>query len=249
MNPVVVVPPMSNREFIETHAMAGRIGLAGGPSLSSKMIQLAERRVDASDAEPSLWSHAFLFQGKRVDGHHWVIESDMEIHRRHIRLGVQENRIDKLCDPQVYSSLAILDFGLTPEQTNALLAEGLEMVAGRIRYSIRELIGTLVALRHPQFRTQDNILARERSCYCSAFVHHVFNRIGIDLAPGLGGKNSTPEDISRTPVPHTTYLMRAERTPDYPITNLKRRVKTAVRKVAGKRPSGPPRAGSDPTGG
>lgn len=234
MNPLVAVPQMSNREFIETYAKAGRIGLAGGPSLSSMMIQLAERHVDDTKLEPSLWSHAFLFQGRRVDGHHWVIESDIEIHRRHIRLGVQENRIDKLCDPKVYSSLAILDFDLTNEQTDALLSEGLDMVSGRVRYSIRELIGTLVALKHTKIRSGDNLLAREQSCYCSAFVHHVFSKIGMDLAPGMGGKNSTPEDISRTPVPHTTYLMRAEHTPDYPIIDLKRRVRSVVQKAKEK---------------
>ena len=234
MNPIEIVPPMPNREFIEKYAQAGRIGLAGGPSLSSKLIQSAERHVDDVKHRPSLWSHAFLFQGRRADGHHWVIESDMEIHRRNIRLGVQENRIDKLCDPRIYSSLAILDFGLTPEQTNALLSEGLDMVAGRVRYSLRELIGTLVALKRPETRADDNILAREQSCYCSAFVHHVFAKIGINLAPGTSGKNSTPEDISRTPVPHTTYLMRAEKTPNYPINTLKRRVRIAVRKAARK---------------
>ena len=235
MNPIEIVPLMSNRDFIEKYAQAGRIGLAGGPSLSSKLIQRAERHVGSAKHRPSLWSHAFVFQGRRVGGHHWVIESDVEIHRRNIRLGVQENRIDKLCDPKIYSSLAILDFGLTAEQTNELIAEGLDMVARRVRYSLRELIGTLIALRHPERRPDGNLLAREQSCYCSAFVHHVFARIGIDLAPGMSIKNSTPEDISRTSIPHTTYLMRAEKTPNYPITVLKRRIRIGVRKVARKR--------------
>ncbi len=48
-------------------------------------------------------------------------------------------------------------------------------------------------------------------------------------------KNSTPEDISRTSIPHTTYLLRAEKTPNYPITALKRRIRIGVRKVARKR--------------
>ncbi len=39
--------------------------------------------------------HAFLFQGARHDGHHWVIESDLQINRKHIKLGVQ-SRISSL---------------------------------------------------------------------------------------------------------------------------------------------------------
>ena len=51
---------------------------------------------------------------------------------------------------------------------------------------------------------------RERSLFCSAFVTHVFRRVAVDLAPGLNDKHTTPEDISRTPVPHETFLLRCE---------------------------------------
>jgi len=77
------------------------------------------------------WSHAFLFQGQRDDGHYWVIESDLEVHRKHIRLGAQENRTTKYFDEEVYSTLAVLDFGLSGEQVSILLREGLELVASR----------------------------------------------------------------------------------------------------------------------
>ena len=43
--------------------------------------------------------------------------------------------------------------------------------------------------------------------YCSGFVQYVFTRAGIDLAPGIHASHGTPEDISRTPVPHATYLL------------------------------------------
>ena len=46
--------------------------------------------------------------------------------------------------------------------------------------------------------------------YCSAFVQHLFRKTGIELAPGVHGKNTTPEDISRTPVPHVTYVLERE---------------------------------------
>jgi hypothetical protein len=159
-----------------------------------------------------LWSHVFLFQGQRLDGHHWVIESDLQIHRKHIQLGVQENRISKYFDEHLYTSLAVLDLGLTEAQVACLLCEGLDLVASRARYSLRELFGTLIALRRPELRARSNVLARERSLYCSALLQHVFRKAGLDLAPGVDLKNTTPEDIARTPVPHITYLLRRDAT-------------------------------------
>ena len=93
----IVVTGLSNSEFLQRYAMPGRIGLSGGSSLIDKVITRAERHVDAEERW-SLWSHAFLFQGQRHDGHHWVIESDLQIDRKHIRLGVQENRVSKYQD-------------------------------------------------------------------------------------------------------------------------------------------------------
>ncbi|MGO9110048.1 MAG: hypothetical protein ACLP9L_12520 [Thermoguttaceae bacterium] len=209
MNKVAIVPPMSNREFLEKYAQPGRVGLAGGSGMIDKTIRQAERLID-QELQPSQWSHAFLFEGRRADGQHWVIESDLEIHSKHIRLGVQENRITKFLDEKCYPCLAVLDFCLTPEQTTALLGEGLEMVASHVRYSIRELAGTFVRLRRPELRAQDNPLSRKKSLFCSAFVTLVFRKIAVDLAPGLNEKHTTPEDISRTPVPHETFLLRRD---------------------------------------
>jgi len=100
-----------------------------------------------------------------------------------------------------------LDFGLTEAQSQMILSEGLRMVALRAVYSLRELIGTAIALRHPRFRSHHNHLARRKSMYCSGFVQYVFARGGIDLAPGVHASHGTPEDISRTPVAHTTYFL------------------------------------------
>lgn len=207
MNPVVIVTGMSNREFLETYAHAGRVGLSGGATLIDHAIARAERHID-EDRRWSLWSHAFLFQGRRIDGQHWVIESDLQVHRRHIQLGVQENRIAKYFDEDLYTTLAVLDFDLADDQVATLMREALELVATRARYSFRELVGTLIALRRPDLRARPNVLARERSLFCSAFVQHLFHRTGIDLAPGVDDKNTTPEDISRTAVPHVTYLLK-----------------------------------------
>jgi len=94
MNEIITVTGLSNPEFLEAYAQPGRVGLSGGVTLIDKAIARAERHLDA-ERRWSLWSHSFLFQGRRPDGQHWVIESDLQINRRHIRLGVQENRITK----------------------------------------------------------------------------------------------------------------------------------------------------------
>ena len=207
MNEIVAVTGLSNREFLEAYARPGRVGLSGGTTLIDRAIARAERHID-HDGRWSQWSHSFLFQGRRPDGHHWVIESDLQVHRKHIRLGVQENRISKYFDENLYTTLAVLDFGLGEPQVATLVREGLELVANRARYSLRELVGTLIALRHPELRGQGNVLAREKSLYCSAFVQHLFHQAGIELAPGVDPKNTTPEDISRAAAPHRTYLLR-----------------------------------------
>jgi len=209
MNKTIVVRDLSNRDFLESQARPGRVGLVGGTTLIEKVIRRAERHLDQSE-HWSLWSHALLFQGKRVDGHHWVIESDLQMHRKHIQLGVQENRISKYYDEETFPNLAVLDFGLTDAQIAAVLGEGLRMVAQHAVYSLRELVGTAVALRHQRFRSQRNRLARRKSMYCSGFVQHVFTRAGIDLVPGVHASHGTPEDISRTPVPHATYLLQRQ---------------------------------------
>jgi hypothetical protein len=218
----ILIKDVSNREFLESYAHPGRIGLSGGITLVDKAICRAERHLN-QDEKWGLWSHAFLFQGRRADGHHWVIESDLQLHRKHLQFGVQENRIAKYFDETLYTSLAILDFGLTETQVACLLSEGLELAANRARYSLRELAGTLIALRHPELRGRRNLLARESSMYCSAFVHHLFRKAGLDLAPGVDFKNTTPEHIAQTDLPHMAYCLRR----DPPGQTPRRRLKAA----------------------
>lgn len=226
-NQTIAVTSLSNREFLERYAIAGRVGLSGGATLVDKVICRAERHLD-DQKRWGAWSHAFLFEGVRADGHHWVIESDLQFHRKHIQLGVQENRLAKYFDSNFYTTLAVLDFGLAEARVNELVREGLELVATRARYSLRELVGTLIALRRPELRGRENLLSRERSLFCSAFVQHLFRKAGLDLAPGVNDKHTTPEDISRTPVPHVTYLLQREPSPDK-LAELKTRLDRRVR--------------------
>jgi len=203
------VSGISNREFIERYAAAGCVGLCSGATSVDLAIRRAQRHLDGA-GRWSDWSHAFLFQGLRADGRHWVMESDLQIHRKNIQLGAQENRAEKYHDEKMFPRLAILDFKLDAAQTAVLLRAGLECVAKRERYSLRELIGTLIALKKPELRSRENLLARERSVYCSAFVKRMFLDAGIDLVPGVADKNTTPEDIARSPQPHVKYLLERE---------------------------------------
>jgi hypothetical protein len=223
----IIVTGISNREFLEQYAQAGRVGLCGGSTRIDIAIRRAQRHLHEA-RRWSDWSHAFIFAGKRLDGHDWVVESDIQIRRRHIQLGAQENRISKYFDEKMFPTLAVLDFGLDESRVAALLREGLEFVANRERYSLRELIGTFIALRKPELRAQENLLARERSVYCSAFVQRLFSGLGIDLVPGVAGKNTTPEDISRSPAPHVKYLLQREM-PGAKIETLHRRVNVGIR--------------------
>ena len=232
-NEIMLLTGLSNREFLERYAGAGRVGLSGGVTLIDRAICRAERHLD--DREKwGLWSHAFLFQGQRLDGHHWVLESDLQVHRKHIQLGVQENRIAKYFDEELYTNLAVLDFNLSEVETAALLREGLELVANRARYSVRELVGTLIALRRPELRGRNNLLARENSLYCSALMQHLFRKAGFDLAPGVDLKNTTPEDLARTAVPHVTYVLQRQVPRSKLVelrTRLRRRVGARIRQL------------------
>jgi hypothetical protein len=221
-----VITGLTNREFLARFARPGCVGLSGGVSLVDKAICRAERHLDPRHRW-GVWSHAFVFQGLRADGHHWVIESDLQILRKHIQLGVQENRIGKYFDENLYTNLAVLDFGLPDAQVKTVLAEGLEMVASHTRYSLRELVGTMIALQQPELRRGENLLSRDCSLFCSAFVQRLFRRAGLDLAPGVDDKNTTPEDISRTSVPHVTYLLQRE-APRSKLEELGKRVRRRV---------------------
>jgi hypothetical protein len=205
--PIIEVTGLSNEKFLERYAAPARVGLAGGSALIDRAIRKMQRRI-TEERERSLWSHAFLCSGRRIDEQQWVLESDLEIHRKQIRLGVQENRAAKYVDEDAFPNLAILDFGLTDEQVRQVMTEGLNLLSGLARYSLRELMGTLLALHRPTLRGKENFLAREGALYCSAMVQHCYSKIGIEFVPGVMTKNTTPQDIAATPVPHTAYVLR-----------------------------------------
>ncbi|HOZ06264.1 MAG TPA: hypothetical protein PLF92_02630 [Arenimonas sp.] len=209
MKHIVIAPEISNREFLETYVGSARIGLCGGTEFINKAIRKLQWQVTA-DGRRSPWSHAFMFSERRSDGEFWVLESDLDFRHKQIRLGVQENRMSKYYDEAEYPNLAVIDFGLTPEQTKAVLTEGLNLLSGLSTYSLAELLGTLMSLSNTRLRSKENLLAREGALYCSAMVQHCFDAINFDLKPNVDTKNITPHDLFQTPQPHTAYHLIRE---------------------------------------
>jgi len=231
MPETIIVEGLTNQEFFERHAAPGRVCLVGGPELINRLISRAQRHLNDEHAW-SRWSHAFLLQGRRHDGHHWVIESDLDIKRKHIRLGVQENRLSKYFDDTKNTSVVIIDFGLTPEQEKRVLAGALGLVSEGIRYSLREIAGTVWAMRHPGWCPQENRLAQEQAYYCSSFVRHVFTMAGVDLAGGIAEKNTAPEHIASSALPHTKWLLTRGGVPTSRVHKLVTRVRAKLKKRA-----------------
>ncbi|MDI9239706.1 hypothetical protein QLQ15_12405 [Lysobacter sp. LF1] len=202
------VPPapreLDNAAFIAKHAAPGRIGLCGGRDWINKLIRKAQAPLTA-DGHRSLWSHAFVFSERRVDGHWWVIESDLDLRYRQIRLGVQENRVDRYFDAEAFPNIAILDFGLDDTQVRQVQSAALDLLSGLGSYSLSELVGTLFAMHSRRLRRRENLLAKEGALYCSALVQHCYAAAGVEFLPGVPGKNIAPHDIDESPLPHQTH--------------------------------------------
>jgi len=200
---------ISNAEFLERYAGPGRVGLCGGNEVINRVIRKLQYHVTA-DGHRSPWSHAFLFSGKRMDRRHWVLESDLDLRHKQIRLGVQENRIDRYHDESQYPNLAVLDFGLDETQTEKVMTSALELLSGLSQYSLRELVGTLMAMQLEGLRKRRNLFEVEGALYCSAMVQHCYEAIGVEFMPGAHRKNVTPHDISICPRARTAYLLVRE---------------------------------------
>jgi len=208
-NRLVIVSDITNRQFLETYAAPGRVGLVGASHFIDISIKRAQRslRADRSDSQ---WTHAFLFEGIRIDGCHWILESDLDISQRNVRFGVQENRVTKYFDEDAYPTIAILDFNLTQEQIEMVLKAGLDLLGEQWEYSVRELFGTLIAMPSRRLRSRPNLLQKERSLYCSAFVQHLFLKIGLVFSVNTSVKNTAPELIAQTSLPHSAYILKRD---------------------------------------
>lgn len=199
-------PSAGNAEFILKHAAPGRIGLCAGADGISKLIRKAQAPL-TDHGHRSLWSHAFLIGERRSDGQWWVIESDLDLRYKHVRLGVQENRIDRYFDGEAFPNIAILDFGLDAAQTGQVLRAGLDLLAGQTMYSLSELAGTVLAMHSSRLRRRKNLLGKDGAAFCSAMVQHCYAAAGVHFHPGVDGKNIAPHDIDDSPLPHQSHRL------------------------------------------
>ena len=193
---------MSNEEFFDKHCASGKVVLVGGSALIDRGIKIAQKKITKNKKE-SLFSHAFIIGEKRIDAKWWVIESDLEIHPKQVKLGVQENRIDKYFDEKIFPNVAILDFKLDKFKTELVLKEGLDLVAARSKYSLREIMGLLFSFKNESERKKENKFSQNNSFVCSSFVQHCYSKINIYFNTAVSLKNMTPEDIFATEVIHT----------------------------------------------
>lgn len=203
---ILEIKNISNKEFVEQYAKAGCIGLVGADTPIDNSIKKAQKSI-TKDGKASLWSHAFLFSGWRIDGHMWIIESDLTFHSKQIKLGVQENRADKYFDDKLFPNMAVLDFGLNEEMQKKIITEGLDLVCGNTKYSMREVFGALFTLKDKEKRKKDNILAQDNSLFCSAMVQHCYSTINIVLNEEVSLKHLTPEDIAANQHLHKQYRL------------------------------------------
>lgn len=195
---------ISNKEFVAKYAKPGCIGLVGADTPIDNSIKKMQKYI-TTDGKSSLWSHAFLYSGKRYDGYWWIIESDLEFHRKQMKLGVQENRAEKYFDETYFPNLAILDFNLDEQKQNLILGEALNLVNARTEYSIREVFGALYTLLKKESRGNANKMERKNSLFCSAMVQHCYSKLNLTLGEGIALKQLAPEDIASTKLPHTQY--------------------------------------------
>jgi hypothetical protein len=193
---------LSNAEFFKRYGAAGRIGLVGGSSALDRGIRHAQRLLDPA-RRPSLWSHVFVFQGDRADGRAWLMESDFDVTKGRVRSGAQENRVEKYGDEACYPNAAVLDFGLKDVDVRKLLGAGLDFVAQRTPYALTGTLKTYWAMFQ---KALDGEKDRDE-IFCSAFVRTLYKHVGVDLAPGVAVRHTTPEHVARSVPPHTRHLL------------------------------------------
>lgn len=194
-----------NVEFLARYARPGAIGLVGGALPIDRAIRYVQKGLTGT-GEPSRWSHALVFEGKRVDGQTWVIESDLDVRKGFARFGVQENRIDKYESAKHYPNLAVLDFGLTPKEAQTVLTLALDFVSQGTRYAIGGIFKTYAAILRKQFWKQKD----KDSTFCSSFVRTLYHAVQRDLCPGVAIRHTTIEHLSQTELPHKRYELVRE---------------------------------------
>jgi hypothetical protein len=183
------------------------IGLVGTKDTIGLAIRKAQRSVTA-DGKASLWSHCFVFGELRFDRRGtegtkskspYIFESDLNINlfKPQIRNGAQENWIGKWSKEKVENA-AVIDFGLSDNEKENILATSLQLVDEQVLYPIQELLGTWWSIIMKK-QWLPNPLDDPHAMYCSAFVRYCYKEAERDFLDNtISISNTTPEDIART---------------------------------------------------
>jgi hypothetical protein len=194
-------------QFFVDHYKPGTVGVVGTQDLIGMAIREAQREI-TPDGELSLWSHCFVLGELRWDRRGpeggatqsaYLFESDLKIKpfSPQIRNGAQENWIGKWCSTDV-ANAAVIDFGLTDDLANAVLATALQLVDEQVLYPIGELLGTWWSIITSR-QWQENPLNDPHAMYCSSFVRYCYREAGRDfVAGGVSVSNTTPEDVAQS---------------------------------------------------
>lgn len=193
-------------EFFTSNYKPGIIGIVGAKGMIGMAIREAQR-VMTLDGKLSLWSHCFILGDLRLDRRGlggekskspYLFESDLRINfvKSQIRNGAQENWIGKWCREEVENA-AVIDFGLSDDQEDDVLATALQLVDEQVLYPIHELFGTWWAMIMKK-RWLPNPVDDPHAMYCSAFTRYCYKEAGKDfIGSEISVSNTTPEDIAR----------------------------------------------------
>lgn len=193
-------------QFFRQYFRPGIIGLVGTKDLIGLAIREAQRPLTL-DGQASLWSHSFLFDELRLDRRGpgntksrspYIFESDLKVNliKPQIRNGAQENWFGKWCLEKVENA-ALIDFALSEDQKDDVLATALQRVDEQVLYPIQELLGTWWSIITGQ-QWLANPVDDPHAMYCSSFVRHCYREAGKDfMGPEVSLSNTAPEHIAQ----------------------------------------------------
>ena len=196
-------------EFFTSNYRPGIIGIIGAKDMIGMAVREAQRAVTI-DGKASLWSHCFIFGDLRLDRRGasstkskspYIFESDLKVNllKAQLRNGAQENWIGKWCREEVENA-GVIDFGLSEDQKENILATALQLVDEQVLYPIHELLGTWWAIIMKK-RWLPNPVDDPHAMYCSAFTRSCYKEAGKDfIGPEVSVSNTTPEDIAQAAI-------------------------------------------------
>lgn len=193
-------------EFFTSHYKPGIIGIVGTKDTIGIAIREAQSAVTV-DKKPSFWSHCFILGDLRLDRRGpgrtnskspYIFESDLKVNllKAQLRNGAQENWVGKWCKGEVENA-AVINFGLSEDQKENILATALQLVDEQVLYPIHELIGTWWAIITKK-QWLPNPVDDPHAMYCSAYTRYCYKEAGADfIGHKVSVSNTTPEDIAQ----------------------------------------------------